>query len=231
LVTADSQWHEENGNPGTAGRSPAFTVDTVTPTVKVTIDRSDVNLGEANQLALFAGLDAQGTTGLWVTDGSAAGTHEIGGLGNAGISGVSQGGLRPSNFTIFNGKVLFSGIDAKGASTLWVTDATAAGTHEIGGLGNAGISGANSQFGLLTSNPIDLTVFKSNVLFRGFDANDFGSLWTTDGTPAGTQEVGGLRNIGIPGTSASVPFSPYSFTVFNGQVLFNGAPAITTASG
>src|SRR6202040_4096803 len=43
-VSVDSAWHEDNGNAGSAGSTPNFVVDTVTPTVAVTTSRTDVNM-------------------------------------------------------------------------------------------------------------------------------------------------------------------------------------------
>ena len=94
---------------------------------------------------LFNGADANGQNGLWVTDGTAAGTHEL-----TGITGASADGLSPSALTIFNGEVLFSGVDANGQYGLWETDGTAAGTHEL-----LGISTANSSL----ASPADIISF------------------------------------------------------------------------
>jgi hypothetical protein len=80
-----------------------------------------------NDHALFSGYDASGSNrGLSVTDGTAAGTHEL-----TGISGASPVGVIPNhgfgpNFTVFNGEVLFEGQDAANHMT--------AGTHELTGI-------------------------------------------------------------------------------------------------
>src|SRR5712691_492545 len=105
------------------------------------------------QTVLFEGKDASGQNGLWQTNGTAAGTHEL-----TGISGAYAGasGLSPANITILNREVLFEGIDASGHLNLWVTNGTAPGTFEL-----TGISGANATFGL---NPFDMTVFNGEVL-------------------------------------------------------------------
>ncbi len=88
------------------------------------------------QVALFEGLDANGQVGLWVTNGTAAGTHEL-----LGISGASTAGVEPSSLTVFDGEVLFNGLDASGQHGLWVTNGTAAGTHELTGIAGAYTSG------------------------------------------------------------------------------------------
>jgi hypothetical protein len=51
-VTAGS-WQEGNGNAGVGGSSAAFTVDTVTPTVSVAINSSDVNLAHNTATVTF----------------------------------------------------------------------------------------------------------------------------------------------------------------------------------
>src|SRR5947209_8547751 len=57
------------------------------------------------------------------------------------------------------------------------------------------------------------------VLFNGQDAaNDF-TLWVTNGTVAGTQELTGISG------ASSGGLDPVDLTVFNGEVLFNGVDA------
>jgi hypothetical protein len=176
-----------------------------------------------NGEVLFEGNDASGDATLWVTDGTAAGTTEIGGLANSGVSGAFPTGLYPSYLTVFNGEVLFAGEDASLGSFkrgLWVTNGTAAGTREIGGLGSTGISGASSG-GLY---PSYLTVLNGEVLFGGYDASGDRSLWETNGTAVGTTEIGGLANSGVSGAN-SLGLQPANLTVSNGEVLFEGTDA------
>src|SRR4051812_46199763 len=106
---------------------------------------------------LFNGVDTAGHNGLWVTDGTAAGTHELTGIVGARTSGF---GLDPGGLTPFNGEVLFDGRDVAGNDGLWVTDGTAAGTHELTGI--AGAFGGGVQ-------PTQLTVLGGEVLFAGKD--------------------------------------------------------------
>jgi ELWxxDGT repeat protein len=155
-----------------------------------------------NGQVLFRGVNATGNAGLWVTNGTAAGTHEL-----TGISGA--GSLSPESMTVFNGEVLFKGSNSGGQLGLWVTDGTAAGTHALS------VSGANS-FGLLADQPPDFTIFNGDVLFSGLNASFAQGLWVTDGTAAGTHEL-----TGISGTTSS-GVEPAGMTVFNGEVLFRG---------
>ena len=172
---------------------------------------------------LFAGYDdtlnSSGhyarTDALWISDGTAKGTVEIGGRGNRGIhgaNGAQDGGLFWSgsiaypDFTVLHGKVLFVGYDSSGHVGLWVTNGTAKGTHEVGGLGNAGVHGGLRLDG--SSNP-DFTVYGDVAVFHAYDGNNHSGLWVTDGTAAGTHEIA-TPDFGIP-NAVEGP----DFTVFN----------------
>ena len=110
-----------------------------------------------NNEVLFNGVDANGLSGLWVTDGTVGGTHEL----VAGAGGASDpAGLNPTNITVSNGEVVFSGLDASGDMGLWVSDGTAAGTVRLTGIAGADLAGLA---------PSDLTVYNGEVLFRGLD--------------------------------------------------------------
>jgi ELWxxDGT repeat protein len=160
------------------------------------------------QTVLFSGLDASGLFGLWETNGTAAGTHEL-----TGISGASTAsGIEPHDFTVYNGKALFDGTDAiDGDPDLWVTDGTAAGTYRMTGITGAYTGGLD---------PFDFTVFNSEVLFSGFNRNDDPTLWVTNGTTVGTSELAGISGANASGIFFDAPSS--SFTVFDGEVLFQG---------
>jgi hypothetical protein len=43
-----------------------------------------------------------------------------------------------------SGKVYFEALDSKSDLSLWVSDGTAAGTYEVGGGGNGGVTGAGA---------------------------------------------------------------------------------------
>ena len=80
-----------------------------------------------------------------MTNGTVAGTHELTGIAGAG---TTAGGFDPSGFTVYDGVVLFSGVDSSGHDELWTTNGTAAGTTEINP------SSAAQSLGL---SPLDLT--------------------------------------------------------------------------
>jgi ELWxxDGT repeat protein len=162
---------------------------------------------------LFNGIDAAGDKGLWVTNGTSAGTQEL-----TGISGAHAGGLNPSDLTVFNGKVLFNGVDSSGNNSLWVTDGTAAGTHELTGISGAYTGGIFSSTLPVPLFP-DLTIFNDHVLFEGANAAGQYGLWVTNGTAAGTHELTGISGASPHGIFSFV-FSP-DFTVFNFEVVIS----------
>jgi ELWxxDGT repeat protein len=151
-------------------------------------------------LVLFNGDDGSngfGVRGLWVTDGTAAGTWEI--LAGANATQLSPGpfALSPGPFVSLGSEVLFQARDANNNNALWVTDGTSPGTSEL------------SNF--FSSIPLNVIAFGSKALFMGPDAG----LWVTDGTGAGTSKL-------TVSGAASIGFSPSGFTAFGGKVLFAG---------
>ena len=149
--------------------------------------------------ALFVAGDLAGGEGLWVTDGTVAGTGEIGGFFDQQVAKAGSAGLNPADIvSLGNGKAVFVGQDASGATSLWVTDGTAAGTAEVGGLGGGDLPYVNA--GAL--DPQQLTSIGGKAIFLGEDADGHKTLWVTDGTTAGTSEIGGVNNSGVSGEAA-----------------------------
>jgi ELWxxDGT repeat protein len=169
-----------------------------------------------NGEVLFAGADASGNYGLWVTNGTATGTQELTGIAGASTNN-STGGFDPYGFTVYNGEVLFAGADASGNYGLWDTNGTAAGTQELTGI--AGASSGSNPNGAAGLDPQDLTAFNNSVLFVGYDSSGNSGLWVTDGTAAGTHE--------IPGTSGLEPSSLSEVTV---TIAPTNPPALAIAS-
>ena len=172
-------------------------------------------------VVLFQGVDATGEIGLWETNGTASGTFEL-----TPITGADASGLSPSNLTVFNGEVLFEGKNSSGDIGLWETNGTASGTFELAPITGANTTGVPAQHIPPGLSPSNLTVFNGEVLFDGFDSNDRFGLWVTNGTAGGTQEIGGVPGTpgytGIAGVSSG-GLTPSDLTVFDGEVLFNGA--------
>jgi hypothetical protein len=89
---------------------------------------------------LFKEYDASGIDGLWVPDGTSAGTRELtvaGSFANGVFFDVNAPDL-----TVFAGKALLVGADTNGNIGLRITDARGAGTSEL----TVGGSNANRLF-------------------------------------------------------------------------------------
>ena len=159
-----------------------------------------------NGAVLFNGLNnvGAGVHGLWTTNGTAPGTHEV-----TGINGAASTGVNPIDMTVFNGSVLFNGVDGAGHQGLWVTNGTGAGTKEVTGINGAASTGID---------PTDMTVFNGEVLFNGVDNTGAGlsGLWVTNGTAPGTHEIT------VAGGADPSGLNPTDLTVFGNEVLFNG---------
>src|SRR5437667_209550 len=112
--------------------------------------------------ALLNGNNDRQGFGLWLSDGTAAGTHEI-----TGVVGAYANNFRPFDLTRFGNVVAFSGA-ASDSFGLWVSDGTAAGTIEL----------LDGIF------PSLLTVFGGKLLFAGGVTFGHSSVWITDGTSA-----------------------------------------------
>ncbi len=66
-----------------------------------------------------------------MTNGTVAGTQEL-----AGVAGAIFG-LAPSDLIVYDGEVLFRGLDQLGRPPLWVTNGTATGTQMLTGIAGA----------------------------------------------------------------------------------------------
>ena len=145
--------------------------------------------------------------GLWVSNGTAAGTHEL-----TGITGADSSGLAPSDLTVLNGEILFRGLDSSGRAGLWITDGTAAGTHELTGIAGASTTGIGLD-------PAGFAVYGGVALFSGFNSSGNHELWQTNGSVAGTTEIGPVSG------TASMGLSPTDLTAIGmvGPALTAGA--------
>jgi ELWxxDGT repeat protein len=143
----------------------------------------------------FTAADQAGRTGLWVSDGTAAGTVELVGGGKL----VQAGAL-----AVLGAAVLFSGTDSLGVQGLWRTDGTQAGTSLV------------SAFG--ASAPAELTGNGSLVAFAATDAQGVRTLWTSDGSAAGTHEL-------LPAGAATGGLAPTGIRLFYDQLVFTGTDA------
>ncbi|MGA0604352.1 ELWxxDGT repeat protein, partial [Caulobacter sp. KR2-114] len=142
----------------------------------------------------FTGHDSVHGAGLFVSDGSAAGTAFV-----AAVSGAS-------NLTAVGNALFFTASDATHGTELWVSDGTAAGTHMVSDI-DPGMAGAT---------PTSLTAFNGKLYFSANDGVHGQELWVSDGTAAGTQMVSDIA-------PAFVSSAPSNLTVADGRLFFQAS--------
>jgi ELWxxDGT repeat protein len=131
---------------------------------------------------------------IWVSDGTAAGTHVLKPLSTR---------LASPSFTEFAGRLWFVADDPAGTgSGLWSTDGTAAGARDLGAVRLDTASGFTQTMALGDR------LFFAGTPFSGSGAD---SLWTSDGTVAGTAQLLGRDGNGV--------FSPSYFQSFAGRMF------------
>lgn len=183
------------------------------------------NLVAFGKHAAFFGNDADGRRGIWVTDGTAAGTNEIGGSGSLGIKDAYFGGIQATDLTALGNRLIFQGVDKYNHTGLWVTDGTTHGTKEVGGVRNADILGASSDdFDLQGAVTVG-----SHVFFQARDSSNSRGLWVTDGTAKGTVELGEVGGTPLATLGNKMLFGSSELWVSDGTVkgtaqLLSSAP-------
>jgi ELWxxDGT repeat protein len=138
-----------------------------------------------------------GTDGVYVSDGTTAGTHRVAAFSDS----------HPKGFVAFGGRVWFTA-DTAGGDGLYKTDGTAAGTSLVKTINPA--KGAGAVNDLVVD---DLVVDGSTLFFQADGGTGHGiELWSSDGTAAGTHE---LKDINPNGNSM-----PALGTVFGNDIYF-----------
>ena len=178
---------------------------------------------------VFAADDGTGTQQPWITDGTAAGTHEIAninpggsfsvGIGTTHYQTTVKGSVAQDFVTLNSSQVLFVAGDAAHGFELWVTDGTAAGTTLLDDI----------YPGTTSSNPSSITALgDGRALFAASDPAHGTELWVTNGTTAGTTLVADL----VQTTSNGYPNSSYpnSFVALGGgRALFSAYDGVGSA--
>ncbi|MFK7935321.1 MAG: T9SS type A sorting domain-containing protein [Saprospiraceae bacterium] len=181
-------------------------------------------------------------SGLWVTDGTAAGTFLV------------KAADFVDNLYAFNGQLLFTATTATDGNELWISNGTTAGTQLLKDI-NVGSASANPQYfnelngkAIFTANngvhgnrlwatdgttagtfllstnaeePLQKTLLNNQLYFVAEDATHGQELWTTDGTDDGTVLLKDIR----VGNQNSFTFG-YELVKLNDQLFFTANDGI-----
>jgi ELWxxDGT repeat protein len=175
---------------------------TSTGTIPVTDGTTGLAASPAD-LTVFDGAVFFGAGELWKTDGTPGGTAQV--LDVNGTATLSD----PRELVVLDDVLYFVANDAAAIHQLWRSDGTAVGTHPVTGF-TAGTLGS-FQHGIVEG----LTPLHGRIYFRACDAAAGCELWSSDGTPEGTQMVADIE----PGAGSGVLTWPH---VFGDVLLFGG---------
>ncbi|GIH03411.1 hypothetical protein Rhe02_14780 [Rhizocola hellebori] len=159
------------------------------------------SLANVNGTLFFQASDDMHPSGLWKSDGTAAGTVLVADLAMQS----------PAYLTNVNGTLYFQASDGVHGYELWKSDGTTAGTVMVADIN----PGADSLY------PSALTNVNGTLYLRGWDAEG-SELWKSDGTAAGTVKVKDIR----PGGNGSFPTH---LTDFNGTLYFQADDGLNGA--
>ncbi|MCA8976826.1 MAG: hypothetical protein KDC98_19040 [Planctomycetes bacterium] len=190
-VSGDELWRWDPTNgaqivvdyaPGTANHNP----EVLTPCCT-----------SAGPRLFYSGFEIGHGHELFITDGTAAGTHRVKEI----VAG--SGSSLPARMKAVGQRVFFAASDGTHGSELFVSDGTASGTYMT----------LDIRPGNWGSNPDELHALGDRVLFAADDGSSGKELWISDGTAAGTHMVVEIN----PGSTGS---DPVQFVSMGGLVYF-----------
>lgn len=162
---------------------------------------------------------------LWVSDGTEAGTKMVRNIADEGMvaRAVAQASGRSSlieNMTAVGRELFFTADDGIHGLELWKSDGSEAGTVLVKDINSQDDDG---------SNPSSLIAFGDTLLFSAAtdDSGNTHSIWSTDGTEAGTVSMLDTTGTGINNDFTSIGIEQYS----NESLLFiDGTNVLMTAN-
>jgi ELWxxDGT repeat protein len=149
--------------------------------------------------AYFAAGDQNGTSMIWFTDGSSAGTKQIIALPTGSISAPTLMGMLGTT-------LIFTSYTASNSVELYASDGTTAGTVALTNF-TGSVSRSFSQF----------IIVGGKIYFVALDSVSGTQIWASDGTIAGTHVV----TIGSAGLSPT--YNPQSFQQVGSLVLYTSS--------
>jgi ELWxxDGT repeat protein len=161
------------GGPGAQRLLSSFDGSTIVPLHTFTNGSSIAltDFASVSNATVFAASDGNLGTELWVTDGSAAGTHLVADIDAGGSSS------QPNSFRVLDSAtILFVASTASQFQELWRTDGTLAGTNIVLDLPNSG-------------SPKNLMVHDGVAYYSARGPQEGRELWRSDGTALGTYTV------------------------------------------
>jgi ELWxxDGT repeat protein len=154
----------------------------------------------AGGTAYFTAFNQAMGTELWKTDGTEAGTVLVKDIVPGGGSSSPRGLVAIGNNVFF-----VANIDGKG--TLWVSDGTDSGTHQV--------TTGNGKPTVTAVNGIYLTNIDGTVYFAGANSLNGAEPWKSDGTNAGTTMIANLARDFTPSSN------PRNFVAAGDWVYFD----------
>jgi ELWxxDGT repeat protein len=165
-------------------------------------DSLDLQFTKVNEELLFFVAD-DGTHGieLWVSDGTAGGTHMVKDI----IPPTAGPTASPYGLRAVGDKLFFGVPDGVHGGELWVSDGTEAGTHIVKDINDGSDDGYLGHNGSIAAG--------NTLYFRATDGSSGEELWVSDGTEDGTVRVADLA----AGASSS---NPTYFSYIGNSIYF-----------
>ena len=168
-------------------------------------NRTATRLGDG---VVFAADDGTNGAELWYSDGTGAGTTLLVDI-NAGSESSE-----PANFYLIDdGLAVFTADDGTHGIEWWRTDGTAAGTSLVADIN----PGAGD--GVYANTFADFALIRGVVYYTGLDRDSDFEPWRTDGTAAGTFQLG---NLGFDQGSFITGSFPEAYASYNGEIYVGG---------